>query len=183
MTVGRAAIPPPESWPTSDEIAALLRARTKDVDGRELGRFTAETRPTDEQVGGLIASAAENVAGELEADVPIVLYGSFSMCTKLYAACLIEAGYFPEQIQANRSAYPQYWAMYERAIAALALRVLAGEGEGDFSGLGIGNLGLVRPYDNDKVSRLGSPPWLPELATASVNYDDKDPDTGDWIDR
>ena len=174
------AIPPPEAWPTSDEVAALLRARTKNTDGRELSVFSAETRPTDVQVGELIANAAQQVAAELTADVPVVLYGSFAFCTKLYAACLVELSYFPEQVNSDRSAYAQYWAMLERALLALGARVEGGEDS--LSGLGIGNLELVRPYGPERRSRLGSPPWLPELATASVNYDDVDPETGDWLD-
>lgn len=180
MSGERAAIPPPESWPSADEVAALLRARTKDVDGRELGVFSADTRPTDEQVGELIANAAEQVAAELSADVPIVLYGSFGFCTKLYTACLVELSYYPEQVNAGKSAYDQYWQMLLRAIEALAERVEGGDG--DLNAAGIGVLGLVRPYGNGRVSRLGSPPQFPELATASVNYDDLDPDTRDWVD-
>ena len=179
----RAAVPEPEAWPTSDEVAVLLRARTKDTDGRELGRFTDDTRPTGEQVGELIATAAQQVAGELSADVPVVLLGAFTVCVKLYTVCLIEQGYFGEQVDAGRSARDYFWQMYERAILALATRIESGVGDdGGLEGLGIGNLALERPYRDPVRSRLGSPPQFPDLATASVNYDDRDPDTGDWVD-
>ena len=178
----RAAVPEPEAWPTSDEVAVLLRARTKDTDGRELGRFTDDTRPTGEQVGELIATAAQQVAGELSADVPVVLLGAFTVCVKLYTVCLIEQGYFGEQVDAGRSARDYFWQMYERAILALSDRIDSGVGDDGLAGSGIGNLGLERPYGDPRVSRLGSPPQFPDLATASVNYDDIDPATRDWVD-
>ena len=168
----RGAVPPPEAWPTVDEVAALLRARTKDNNGVEVGTFNPDTRPTDQGAGELIANAAQAVAGELAADVPIELYGSFSFCTKLYAACLVEKAYFPEQVQSSRSAYDQYWAEYLRAIEALKDRLPTG-GDGSLEASGIGVLGLRRPYGGRCCqSGLGSPPGYPELVCAVVNYDD-----------
>jgi hypothetical protein len=178
MSMGeRAAVPPPESWPSADEVATLLRTRTKDTEGRELGRFTEETRPTGEQVGELIATGAQAAAIELPADVSIGLYGAFSVCVKLYTACKIEESYYPETIASGHSARDQYWEQYVRFVDSLSARI---EAEG--GGLsGIGSLALVRPYPDRRASRLGSPPQFPELATASVNYDDIDPDTRDWL--
>lgn len=165
------SVPPPEAWPTVDEVAALLRARTKDVNGNEVGTFNPDTRPTDTGAGELIANAAQAVAGELAADVPTVLYGSFSFTTKLYAACLIEKAYYPEQIQSARSAYDQYWAEYLRAVEALKDRIP--DATGGLEGAGIGVLGLRRPYGGRCCqSGLGSPPAYPELVCAVVNYDD-----------
>ena len=167
----RGSLPPPEAWPTVEEVAALLRARTKDVNGNEVGTFNTETRPTDEGAGELIANAAQAVAGELAADIPTVLYGSFSFCVKLYAACLIEKAYFPEQVQSNRSAYDQYWAEYLRAVDALAQRIPSEDGSLEASGIGV--LGLRRPWSGRCCTTgLGSPPGYPERVCAVVNYDD-----------
>jgi len=167
----RAAVPPSEAWPTADAVAALLRARTKDRNGNELGHWTADTRPTDTDVSLLIGTAAQGVSDELPGDVPIDLYGSFSWVTLLMTVCLIEKSYFPEQIAAGASAYEQYWTEYLRAVAALK-DLVAGQGEG-LAASGIGNLGLRRPY-RGWCTRwgLGSPPGFPELANAVVNYDD-----------
>jgi hypothetical protein len=153
-------------------VAALLRARTKDNNGNELGHWTADTRPTETEVSLLIGNAAQAVSDELPGDVPIELYGSFSFCTQLMTACMIEKSYFPEQVASGRSAYDKYWEEYLRAIAALQDRT-AQEGDG-LGASGIGNLGLVRPPNPWSCTRwgLGSPPGFPELAGAVVNYDD-----------
>ena len=174
------ALPPPEAWPTVDEVAALLRARTKTtVTGVEAGTFlpasddpeVPQTRPTAEGAGEIIANAAQAVADELAADVPAALYGSFSFATKLYAVCLIEKAYFPEQINSARSAYEQYWTEYQRAVQALKDRLPDADGTLQASGIGV--LGLRRPRaDGCCLSELGSPPQFPDLRCATVNYDD-----------
>jgi hypothetical protein len=170
--VERAAVPPEEAWPSVDDVAALLRARTKDNNGVELGTFNEATRPTGAEVSLIIANAASEVAGELSADVPIVLLGSYEFCVKLLSACLIELSYWPEQVQTERSPYIHYWAMFLRAIQSLQERLPdeAGDGDASLDDLGIGNLGLVRPYGDWRCCRLGSPPDHPELVCASVNY-------------
>jgi hypothetical protein len=171
MPSPRAAVPPPEAWPTIDDVAALLRARTKDNNGNELGHWTPDTRPTDAEVSLLIAKAAQAVSDELPGDVAIELYGSFSFVCQLMCVCMIEKSYFPEQVASGRSAYDKYWEEYLRAIAALQDRT-AEEG-GTLAASGIGNLGLVRPYGRWCTRwGLGSPPQFPELAGATVNYDD-----------
>ena len=48
--------------PSTDDVAALDRARTRDNEGVELGQFTEETRPTNEQVETLISLVAGDVA-------------------------------------------------------------------------------------------------------------------------
>lgn len=173
------SVPPPEAWPTVDEVAALLRARTKTTAGVEASTFlpasedpdVAQTRPTAEGAGEIIANAAQAVAGELAADVPIALYGAFSFATKLYAACLIEKAYFPEQIASARSAYPQYWEEYQRAVETLKDRIPGESGTLEASGIGV--LGLRRPWSGRCCqSGLGSPPGYPERVCAVVNYDD-----------
>jgi hypothetical protein len=167
-----AAVPPPEAWPTVDDVAAHMRARTQDINGKELGTFTDATRPTDQEVSLLIASAAQAVASELTADVPIALYGSFSLCAIEMTACMIEKSYFPEQISAARSPYDQHWEQYLRYIEALKDRIPEG-GAGGLAASGIGNLGLVRPYQGRCCdSGLGSPPQFANLECATVNYDD-----------
>ena len=169
----RAAVPPPEAWPTVDGVAALLRARTKTNTGVEVGTFTDDTRPTGTQVTAHIADAVQAVADELAgAEVPESLYGSFSWCVKRYVACDIEKSYFPEQVQSSRSAYDQLWAQYLRAIEALQAR-LPSEGDGSLQASGIGVLGLRRPYGGRCCqSGLGSPPGFPDRECAVVNYDD-----------
>lgn len=169
--VNTGTVPPPEAWPTVDDVAAHMRARTQDINGTEIGTFTDATRPTGQEVSLLIGSAAQAVASELTADVPIALYGSFSLCAIEMTACMIEKSYFPEQITSARSPYDQHWEQYLRYIEALKDRIP--EGGGDLGASGIGNLGLVRPYQGRCCeSGLGSPPQFPALWCATVNYDD-----------
>jgi hypothetical protein len=83
--------PEPIPWPlpTPDDVAALLRARTKDADGHELGVFTDTTRPTADQVDELIALA----------------YGDVSSQTGAYLD--------------DRTAYPEYERLYTAGMTAL----------------------------------------------------------------
>jgi hypothetical protein len=168
----RAAVPPPAAWPTVDGVAALLRARTKDRNGNEVGTFSADTRPTATQVSAHIADAVQAVADELQADVPDTLYGSFAWCAKRYAACDIEKSYWPEQVASARSNYDQLWEQYLRAVEALKERLPGEVTDGSLEASGIGNLGLERPPGEWKACRLGSPPQFPGLECAVVNYDD-----------
>jgi hypothetical protein len=56
---------PPAYTPTTTDVARLLRARTKDATGVELGDWSAETRPTDTEVADLIDQATGPVLAEL----------------------------------------------------------------------------------------------------------------------
>lgn len=90
---------------TPDDVAALLRARTKDDHGVELGTWTEDTRPTlaeVEQLLALAAGQATDVDGPGEACAPLC-----RNVIALHAACLIELSYFPEQVRSDRSPYTE----------------------------------------------------------------------------
>ena len=91
---------------TPTTVAALLRARTKDQGGRELGEWTDETRPTLTQVDETIALAAATVEAKVGTPVDACA-GAFAVAVCFEAACMIEKGYFPEQVESGRSHYDQ----------------------------------------------------------------------------
>ncbi len=111
---------------TPDDVAALLRARTKDQLGNEVGRFlpasdTAgdpQTRPTAEQVQEQI-----DIARSLtRLDVGLIPDGCMEggeTVVALLAALLVEQGYWPEQVQSERSAYDRLLALYQQARLGL----------------------------------------------------------------
>jgi hypothetical protein len=107
--------------PSPQQVADLLRARTKDDNSTELGTWTANTRPTEYEVEGLIQTAA----GDLLAAVDL-LYPEYedpdgaagSLCT-YRAAMLVELSYWPEQVQAQQSAYAEYRTAWQDGVKAL----------------------------------------------------------------
>jgi hypothetical protein len=91
---------------TPANVAALLRARTKDSGGRELGEWTDETRPTLAQVDEALALAEGVVAARVGEPVAACT-SPFNVAVVFEAACIIEKSYFPEQVESGRSQYDQ----------------------------------------------------------------------------
>jgi hypothetical protein len=114
----------PDWAPDLDEVGALLRARTKDDVGQELGTFTEATRPTDENVLELIRQACDDVLGLFTVeDVPA---SSQTMCRRaaaLRTALSIEISYFPEQGNDN-SPYLQLRQISDAAIQQVIKRAV-----------------------------------------------------------
>lgn len=134
----------PEATP--DDVAALLTARTKDAQGRELGEFTDDTRPTREQVQVRIDIARTLVKQDVGAMPDRCLEGA-EATVALLAAMLTEAAFWPEQTQSNQSTYERLRELYvsarEGVLACVALETGAAAYELDVSGLP----GLVWPLD------------------------------------
>lgn len=88
-------------WPTVDDVAGLLRARTKPRDGQEyLGTFNASTRPTDTEVRVLIGQAAAQITAAFAAgEVPASSAEDAKQAALLKAAMWVETSYFPEQVE------------------------------------------------------------------------------------
>jgi hypothetical protein len=106
------------------DVGALLHARTNSG-GTELGTFDENTRPTGEQVIELI----EMAVGDLEARVPVEIPAEYKDAARrlvaLQAATLIEASYFPNELETDRSAYRQYQAMYLNGVESLVAALTA----------------------------------------------------------
>ena len=115
MSIG---LPDPIS-PSVDDVAAIIRARTKDSNGNEVGTFTDETRPTaaqaqeaiDHQVIALHTKVGRIGPGCAGVAQIAVAYG---------AAAEIELSYFPEQSRQDRSPYQYLIARYEEYADGVA---------------------------------------------------------------
>lgn len=105
--------------PTVDEIGELLRARTKDSNGNELGTFNENTRPSADSVTALIEQATSLVTATANNDVPERLWPLARHCASLRSAMICELTYFPEQVQRENSAYEHYRELYDSAMLAL----------------------------------------------------------------
>ena len=59
------------------DVAALLRARTKDINGDEVGTFNDDTRPMSAQVLRLIDEAVGDIQARMGRSPPPELLGVF----------------------------------------------------------------------------------------------------------
>lgn len=121
--------------PRVEDIGTLLHARTN-VMGTELGTFTADTIVTDEQVVLLVGLAQGDVEARIGTaeTVPDVFWPAARKLVALLTATMIEASFFSNQIDTNRSPYAQYTAMYATGVTALAESIKA---YGDGSQIGV----------------------------------------------
>lgn len=104
--------------PTIEDVSALLRARTN-FGGTERGAFDDDTRPNAEQVESLIAFAVSDLKSRIGEYVPNEYGPDARRLAALQAATLIEASFFPNELDSDRSAYRQYQAMYLNGVEAL----------------------------------------------------------------
>lgn len=97
--------PAPEAMPI--DVAAWLRARTQDSEGREIGLWNEDTRPSVGQVEVALKQARAIIAGKVGWQKPDACSALYELLVALEAACIIEKSYFPEQVASDRSAYDQ----------------------------------------------------------------------------
>lgn len=127
--------------PTVTDVANLLRARTQIKGGGEAGTFNANTRPTADQVDGLIDEAVDEVLGKVKSLAEFAELGPAPEeceayerrvrgAVKLYAAILVEASYYPEQIKTGQSIATLYKELFEGRIKALIAEGETGEAQG-----------------------------------------------------
>jgi len=113
---------PTSDWPVGvAAVGSILRARTRDTQGNEVGTFTPDTRPTEDQVASLINTAVGDLASSVGADLPETLWAQAAVVASYKGAMLVELSYFPEQVATGRSPYEQLRALYLEALAALKL--------------------------------------------------------------
>lgn len=114
--------------PTVQDVANLIRARTKDDFGNESGTFTDSTRPTSMAVDDHITTAMALVCTRfppLSAIDPDLL-PALAGVVAYRAALRVEKSYFPEQVRSDRSAYDQLREEYLDDLAALTEAIMAG---------------------------------------------------------
>lgn len=154
--------------PTVTDVANLLRARTQAKGGRETGTFSANTRPTADEVDGMIDEALNDVLGKVHTTEQMTAMGVDAVeveayeqrirgAVKLYAAVLIETSYFPEQIRTGQSAADVYKALYESRIKALIAEGETGEvqGEGGEGSGGDSSGHAFWGFPDDHVAQIG----------------------------
>jgi hypothetical protein len=91
-------MPDPPAWaPDAAAVAAILRARTVDDVGAELGEFTENTRPTAATVAELIAQAVGDVEDRVGTSLPDQFHEAARSCAALRAAQLVDLA--PERLQ------------------------------------------------------------------------------------
>lgn len=121
---------PTSDWmPVVADVGNRLRARTKDTNGNEVGTFTADTRPTDQQCQALVLRATADVAMRVGAELPSAVWDDARSVASVRAAMLVEMSYFPEQIGTANSPYAQLKALYDDDIKSLILAVEAAGGD------------------------------------------------------
>lgn len=156
-------MPVSEYTPSVKDVAEFIPARTKTRGGAEAGTFnpaaSAEnliTRPTAEQVTEKIGTALGRVSGVIGANVIATQWDSAKRVTALLAAMLVELGYWPEQINSGRSAYPQlkdlYDGMWGDLLNALGIStdpegaVPADAGYASYGGFPTTGIGMETPW-------------------------------------
>jgi hypothetical protein len=142
-------VPSSDYQPELPEVAALVRTRTKDTGGRELGTFSDVTRPTDEEVNNLIAQALSTVESKVGSDIPEKMLPDAKHVVALQTAMLIELTLFPEQVATGRSPYKQYEDMYKDDLATLISDVSAIEAGGEEGVTGDDTMPLFNFSDGD----------------------------------
>jgi len=105
--------------PTVSEVAAILRARTKDTFGNEVGTFNSNTRPTGNEVLLLIEKAQSFVLSRADDDIPEGGWDIARDLISLGAAMLVEMSYFSEQVGTDRTAYEEMERMFDKQWDAL----------------------------------------------------------------
>jgi hypothetical protein len=121
-------VPIEEITPSVLDVAELLRARTKNSSGFEVGTFNDDTRPTSAQVAGLAEQAATHIQVRLGTSAPVEVIGDAKGCAALLAACMVELSFFPEQVESGRSPYDQLRALLDMRLNVLASWVGGGDG-------------------------------------------------------
>jgi hypothetical protein len=120
--------------PTVEQVALLLRARTKDSQGNEVGTFDDDTRPTGDQVDeqidaamGLVGIRFPSTSNMTDEQVT-----AFQALVAYRAALRVEKSYFPEQVRNDRSAYAQLREEYVDDLQAF-MEAMSASGGDDLS--------------------------------------------------
>jgi hypothetical protein len=116
--------------PSRLDVARLLRARTRDSNGMEVGIFNAATRPTGAEVDGIIQQSASLVCAKIGVDLPQATHEQAANVIALHAAMMIEMAYWPESTSSTDSSYQRLLELYDRSLQDLQAAVVGAGGTG-----------------------------------------------------
>lgn len=120
------------NWrPTVDEVGNMLRMRTIDSNGNEVGTFTSDTRPTYEQADEAIDQAVQDLYPIFKAIVPDAPINATNSSPEAYreavsalaatrAALIIERTHFGKEVASGNSPYKLMWDDYRQQLLQVA---------------------------------------------------------------
>lgn len=135
-------MPASDYKPTTADVAARIRARTRTPGGGEVGTFNDETIPTAAEVQPLIDLALADVAALIGTEIP---EGddedanprlAAKNLVSLWAAMQIEMSFWPEQVSSGSSQYATLKEQYDQMLPAVKamiddLRAASGDASDD----------------------------------------------------
>lgn len=143
--------------PTVEEVAALIRARTKIPGGGEAGTFNEVTRPTKPEAEAIIEQAVDHVAAAIGGEpCNDQLKQSATAAASMLAAVIIETSYWPEQAEARGSAAARLEKLFDSRMKSLSAAVAEECGGQGTGGSEDGNSGAVAAGSfNDDYPLIG----------------------------
>lgn len=106
--------------PAIGDVAAVLRARTYDSNGVEVGTFNSQTRPTAQQVQEIIEGSISEVRVQAGDEIPDRLVATARQAVVLRTAASIERSYYPEQAaDRDNNAYQLFLDDYKSLMTIL----------------------------------------------------------------
>jgi hypothetical protein len=107
--------------PSLSDLGSFMRERTVAAGsgGGELGTFTASTRPTAAEAEVLLEQATAQVLMQVGAEIPDRAIQQAKFLVLVYAAQLVELGFYRNEVSRDQSAYPMYVQMFKDSIMAL----------------------------------------------------------------
>lgn len=123
--------------PSLADVGALVRDRTVDSGGNEVGTFTPLTRPNDVQAQALIADATndaytifgEDIPNAADPDNPNAIRNAAKEAVGYHAAALVELSHFGEQVAAGNSPYAEYEKLWKEAAQRVQEAIVSQGGE------------------------------------------------------
>jgi hypothetical protein len=159
-------VPISDYTPDLAGVGALVRDRTVDAGGNEVGTFTDATRPTAAEAQLLIDDAVNDAVTLFGEDIPDApgnpaapgydkdaLRKAAKSAVEFHAAAAIELSHFGEQVARGNSPYPQYEEQWERRSKRVALAI---ESAGGTSPSGAdGSLNVYYDFPEDAGGVVG----------------------------
>lgn len=121
--------------PTTRDVASFLPTRPKTQGGVTLLDFTEDTFPTKAQIQDRINSAYRHVYSKTGPVDDPDLALSVTHLISLYASMLTELGFYPEQVNNDKSPYKELKKLYDDGMRAL-IEALGGDGSSVLDDIG-----------------------------------------------